>query len=112
MSVREKQNIGRPRPGTAARNTTASHKEPAQAPRLALRAAPADRKNTEFELTSDADTTEKFCQFTLSMRESLHRELAMAALADGMTMRGLVMRALRDLGLDVRDDDLIDRRRK
>lgn len=112
MSVREKQSIGRAKSDTAARNTTTSHKVPAPAPRMARRAAPAARKNTEFELASDMDTTEKLCQFTLSMRESLHRELAMAAMADGMTMRGLIMRALRDLGLDVRDDDLVDRRRK
>ena len=58
------------------------------------------------------DSTEKLCQFTLSMRESLHRELAVAALGEGMTMRGLIMRALRDAGLGVRDDDLVDRRRK
>jgi hypothetical protein len=114
MSEREQQGSGRPKPGATvtSRNTTRSHKEPAPAPRPARRAATAARKNTEVELASEFDSTEKLCQFTLSMRESLHRELAMAALADGMTMRGLIMRALRDLGLDVRDDDLVDRRRR
>ncbi|MEZ5595613.1 MAG: hypothetical protein R3E84_04350 [Pseudomonadales bacterium] len=55
---------------------------------------------------------EKTCQFTLTMRESLHRELAVAALASGMTMRGYIMRALRDMGLDITDADLVDRRKR
>ena len=118
MSEREKQGSRRPKPGTsitsqsAARSYARAYKEAAPAPRQAKRAVPAARKNTEVELASDIESTEKLCQFTLSMRESLHRELAMAAMADGMTMRGLIMRALRDHGLDVRDDDLVDRRRK
>ncbi len=114
MSRREQQGSRRPKPVTvvSSRNTKGSNKEPAPAPRPARRAAPAARKNTEVELASVMDSTEKLCQFTLSMRESLHRELAMAALAEGMTMRGLIMRALRDAGLGVHDDDLVDRRRK
>lgn len=114
MSQRGHEGTRRLKAGTVVspRNTTRSNKEPAPAPRPARRAAPAARKNTEVELASDMDSIEKLCQFTLSMRESLHRELAMAALAEGMTMRGLIMRALRDAGLDVRDDDLVDRRRK
>lgn len=114
MSRREEQGSRRPKPGTVvrSRNNTSSNKVPAPAPRPARRAAPAARKSTEVELASVMDSTEKLCQFTLSMRESLHRELAMAALAEGMTMRGLIMRALRDAGLGVRDDDLVDRRRK
>ncbi len=114
MSEREKQGSRRPKPGTSATSQPAarSYKETAPSPREAKRAVPAARKNTEVELASDIESTEKLCQFTLSMRESLHRELAMAAMADGMTMRGLIMRALRDHGLDVRDDDLVDRRRK
>lgn len=121
MSERERQGSAReprssvrvkPAATTTSRNTNRSHKDPVPAPRQARRTVSATRKNLEVELADDIDTAEKLCQFTLSMRESLHRELAMAALADGMTMRGLIMRALRDLGLDVRDDDLVDRRRK
>ncbi len=104
----------RPKPAAnaASRNTTRVHKDPVSAPRQGRRVLPETSKNMEVELADDTVTTEKLCQFTLSMRESLHKELAMVALADGMTMRGLIMRALRDLGLDVRDDDLVDRRRK
>ena len=51
-------------------------------------------------------------QFTLQMRESLHRELARKALDSGMTMRGFIMNALRKSGLKVRETDLVDRRRR
>ena len=50
-------------------------------------------------------------QFTLQMRSSLHRELARKALNSGMTMRGYIMKALRDSGLKVTQADLVDRRR-
>ena len=46
------------------------------------------------------------------MRESLHRELARLAFDAGMTMRGFIMRALEDKGLEVTERDLVDRRRR
>ncbi|MEJ2131844.1 MAG: hypothetical protein P8Y95_09555 [Gammaproteobacteria bacterium] len=55
---------------------------------------------------------EQLRQFTLKMRESLHKELARRALEADMTMRGFIMSALKDKGLDVTEDDLIDRRRR
>jgi len=55
---------------------------------------------------------EQLRQFTLKMRESLHKELALRALQADMTMRGFILNALKDKGLDVRQDDLIDRRRR
>jgi len=75
-------------------------------------ARPSASNNPGTQLAAEGDTPEKLCQFTLSMRESLHRELAMLAVAEGMTMRGFIMQALRDMGLDVRDQDLVDRRRR
>ncbi len=58
------------------------------------------------------DSVERERQFTLKMRESLHRELARLAFDAGMTMRGFIMRALREKGLKVDDRDLVDRRRR
>ena len=55
---------------------------------------------------------EQLRQFTLKMRESLHKELARHALEADMTMRGFIMNALKDKGLDVTEDDLVDRRRR
>lgn len=59
-----------------------------------------------------ADAAEKNTQFTLTLRESLHRSLAMMALENHMTMRGFIMQALRDAGLPVEEQDLVDRRRR
>jgi hypothetical protein len=46
------------------------------------------------------------------MRESLHRELARNAFNSGMTMRGYIMRALKQNGLNVTEADLVDGRKK
>ena len=51
-------------------------------------------------------------QFTLKMRASLHKELARLAFEKDMTMRGFIMEALKGRGLNVTEDDLIDRRRR
>ena len=51
-------------------------------------------------------------QFTLKMRRSLHRELARLAFEAEMTMRGFIMKALKDKGLKVTQADLVDRRRR
>jgi hypothetical protein len=51
-------------------------------------------------------------QFTLKMRKTLHKELAQLALDADMTMRGFVMNALKEKGLSVTEDDLIDRRKR
>jgi hypothetical protein len=55
---------------------------------------------------------EPISQVTIKMRESLHRELARNAFNSGMTMRGYIMRALKQNGLDVTEADLIDGRKK
>lgn len=55
---------------------------------------------------------ERQSQVTLQMRESLHQELARKAFNAGMTMRGFIMQALKQSGLHVAEEDLIDRRRR
>lgn len=57
-------------------------------------------------------SAETISQVTLKMRESLHRELARKAFNSGMTMRGYIMRALKQAGLGVTEADLVDRRRR
>ncbi|MFV2089368.1 MAG: hypothetical protein ACC642_01820 [Pseudomonadales bacterium] len=59
-----------------------------------------------------SDPPEPISQFTLKLRESLHRELARKAFNSGMTMRGFIMSALKKAGLNVTDVDLVDRRRR
>jgi len=59
-----------------------------------------------------SDRPEKMSQFTLKMRESLHRELARMAFEANMTMRGFIMNALKSKGLSVTKTDLVDRRRR
>ena len=54
---------------------------------------------------------EPISQVTIKMRASLHRELARKAFNSGMTMRGYIMRALKQAGLGVTEADLIDGRK-
>ena len=54
---------------------------------------------------------EPVSQVTIKMRESLHRELARKAFNSGMTMRGFIMRALKEAGLGVTEADLVDGRK-
>ena len=61
---------------------------------------------------SQSGRQEEMSQFTLKMRESLHRELARLAFDSDMTMRGFIMNALRGKGLSVTKTDLVDRRRR
>ena len=63
-------------------------------------------------MSEPEESLERERQFTLKMRESLHRELARLAFEAGMTMRGFSMRALREKGLKVSERDLVDRRRR
>ncbi len=77
--------------------------------RAALRRKAPARQEIPSPRTAEA---ERMSQFTLKMRESLHRELARMALDAGMTMRGFIMSALQSKGLSVNDHDLIDRRKR
>ncbi|MGK0260789.1 MAG: putative HicB family RNase H-like nuclease [Candidatus Azotimanducaceae bacterium] len=74
--------------------------------------APAAKNVRKPRSSGQPDRVEILSQFTLKMRESLHRELARKALDSNMTMRGYIMHALRDSGLRVLESDLVDRRRR
>ena len=56
--------------------------------------------------------TEPVIQFSLSLRKSLRKELSQLASDEDVTMRAFVLDALKAKGLNVTDDDLIDRRRR
>jgi hypothetical protein len=55
---------------------------------------------------------EKDIQFSLSLRPELRKQLARLAADTDMTMRAFVLNALKDRGLDVREDDLLDLRKE
>jgi hypothetical protein len=55
---------------------------------------------------------EEVIQFSLSLRKGLRKQLARLADDADMTMRAFVLEALRDKGLDVRPDDLLDLRKE
>ncbi len=51
-------------------------------------------------------------QFSLSLRKELRKQLARLAADSDMTMRAFVLNALKEKGLAVREDDLIDMRKE
>jgi len=55
---------------------------------------------------------EEVIQFSLSMRKELRKQLARLASDADMTMRAFVLNALKEKGLSVREDDLIDLRKE
>ncbi len=55
---------------------------------------------------------EPVTQVTIKMRESLHKDLTRKAFNSGMTMRGFIMRALKQAGLGVTETDLVDGRKR
>lgn len=57
-------------------------------------------------------SAEPVTQVTIKMRESLHKDLTRKAFNSGMTMRGYIMRALKQAGLGVTETDLIDGRKR
>jgi hypothetical protein len=56
--------------------------------------------------------SEPMVQFSFSMRRSLRRELDRLAADADMTMRAFVLGALKEKGLTVTDDDLLDLRKQ
>jgi hypothetical protein len=56
--------------------------------------------------------SEPLVQFSFSMRRSLRKELDQLALANDTTMRAFVLSALKEKGLSVTDDDLLDLRKQ
>lgn len=51
-------------------------------------------------------------QYPLKMRASLRDKLSQMAALEGMTMRGFIMSALKEKGLEVTKEDMVDRRKK
>ena len=76
------------------------------------RKAPDLPNNKPRKATAHSTGEERASQFTLKMRESLHKELARLAFEADMTMRGFIMNALQAQGLSVTEEDLVDRRRR
>lgn len=62
--------------------------------------------------TSRVGQGEDVIQFSLSLRKSLRKELARIADESDLTMRAFVLLALREKGLHVTDDDLLDLRKE
>jgi hypothetical protein len=62
--------------------------------------------------SASARETEKLVQFSLSMRPELRKQLDRLAADADMTMRAFVLYALREKGLDVKDEDLEDLRKR
>jgi hypothetical protein len=54
---------------------------------------------------------ELIVQYPLKLRASLRDELAQKAALAGMTMRRFIMSALKEQGIDVTEDDMVDRRK-
>ena len=71
------------------------------APPAALKVVPTSHREEEGVI-----------QFSLSMRKELRKQLARLASDADMTMRAFVLNALKEKGLAVRDDDLIDLRKE
>ena len=59
-----------------------------------------------------AETAEPIVQFSFGLRKSLRRELQHLAADADMTMRAFILDALKEKGLSVTDEDLLDLRRK
>ena len=73
----------------------------AAAPKLVVTRAKAEKAAEPEEIT----------QFSLSLRKGLRKQLARMADDADMTMRAFVLNALKEKGLDVRKDDLLDLRK-
>jgi len=57
-------------------------------------------------------STEPIVQFSFGLRKSQRRELQRLAADADMTMRAFILNALKEKGLTVTEDDLLDLRRK
>jgi len=59
---------------------------------------------------SEPSTSERTVTVSFPVSETLHVELKVRAARERTTLRGLVMKGLKSLGLDVPETDLADRR--
>ena len=71
------------------------------APTAALKVVPTPHREEEGVI-----------QISISMRKELRKQLARLASDADMTMRAFVLNALKEKGLSVREDDLIDLRKE
>lgn len=86
---------------------------PTQRPALAVAPPPAPApRPTPVSPQEERAREEPAIQFSLSMRKELRKQLARLASEADMTMRAFVLNALKEKGLSVRDDDLIDLRKE
>jgi hypothetical protein len=85
---------------------------PTQRPAVAA-PPPADAPAPKAAIKSKSPAEpEPIAQFSLGLRKVLRNELANLARDADMTMRAFVLLALKDKGLSVRDEDLLDLRRE
>jgi hypothetical protein len=59
-----------------------------------------------------ATPAEEIVQFSFGLRKSLRKELARLAADEDMTMRAFILDALKEKGLSVTDEDLLDLRKR
>lgn len=82
---------------------------------LAPTAAELPTQNVATARPPKAETpapSEPVVQFSFGLRKSLRKELSRLASDEDMTMRAFILDALKEKGLSVTDDDLLDLRRK
>jgi len=58
-----------------------------------------------------APIAERSAQYLLKMRHEQRKQLSRLAMMEDMTIRGFILAALRDKGLEVSEEDMIDLRR-
>ncbi len=86
---------------------------PTQRPALGVAPPPASTpRPTPVRAREELAREEQAIQFSLSMRKELRKQLARLASEADMTMRAFVLNALKEKGLSVREDDLIDLRKE
>lgn len=89
---------------------------PTQRPAAAATVAPAPQPVPEAQPLkaplAPKPAEEGVSQFSLSLRKSLRKQLKRLADDADMTMRAFVLNALKEKGLDIRPEDLIDLRKE
>ena len=70
---------------------------------------PKESKPKEEERVGESE--EEIIQFSFGLRKSLRKQLAQLAMDEDTTMRAFVLNALKEKGLTVTNDDLLDMRK-
>jgi hypothetical protein len=86
----------------------AANAPPANEP-VQLKPATASKATAK---TERAGEPEEISQFSFGLRKGLRKQLGRLADDADMTMRAFVLNALKEKGLDVRADDLLDLRKR